>query len=383
MHARIADADLDVTRPVGQGDDAGAAFVQGALAIAVRTVVGRQHQLGNVGFAGELGGTHAAVVALVDDQRVLQHALRFQGSDHATDLVVEGGDHGGVGAPGRLGDVRVPVQVLLRRLEGRMRRGEGQVHEHRLLAVVVLDLAHGVVAEQIGGVAFFLHQLVVAIPVGSAMGAMGEIVDLAQHRAVVVVEAALPGPVFLVGMADMPFADHRGVVAGIAQRLRQGVLVGIQAVLAGRGNHRALHAGAVGITTGHQRRTCLRAQGLRVEILQPHAAARQRVDVRRLDVGAVVADILPALVVGDDVDDVGLLGARLRQYRHRPCHGQNQHAEQYVGETSNRFHGAPLGCEDGSGDSRRAGLTTGPGAAHPMRPLRQRSGTISMQPRHH
>ena len=42
--------------------------------------------------------------------------------------------------------------------------------------------------------------------------------------------------------------------------------------------------------------------------LQPDAHCGQPVEVGRLDLGAVIADVVPAQVVGDDDDDVGPCG---------------------------------------------------------------------------
>src|SRR5262245_43881233 len=59
------------------------------------------------------------------------------------------------------------------------------------------------------------------------------------------------------------------------------------------------------IAAGHERGTRGRAHRLRVELLEPGALLGELVDVRRLDVGAVEADVLPSLIVRDDVDNVG------------------------------------------------------------------------------
>ena len=68
--------------------------------------------------------------------------------DDAADLVVHRGDHRRVGAAAGVGDVRVPVEVLLRRLIRRVRRIEGEVEVERRRRVVLLDQLHGLVAEQ-------------------------------------------------------------------------------------------------------------------------------------------------------------------------------------------------------------------------------------------
>jgi len=134
-----------------------------------------------------------------------------------------------------------------------------------------------------------------------------EVVELADQRAVLVVEAALPRPVLAVGVTEVPLADDRGVVAGRAESLRQQPLAGVEAVGVAGEDDRCLQSVAERIAAGHQRGARRRAHRLRVELVHPRATAGQLVDGRRADVGAVVAHVLPAEVVGHDVDDVGLL----------------------------------------------------------------------------
>jgi hypothetical protein len=55
---------------------------------------------------------------------------------------------------------------------------------------------------------------------------MGEIVDLADERSVLVIEAPLAGPEFAVGMAKVPFADYGRLIARFLEGLRQQPLVG-------------------------------------------------------------------------------------------------------------------------------------------------------------
>src|SRR5262249_33851940 len=52
-----------------------------------------------------------------------------------------------------------------------------------------------------------------------------------------------------------------------------------------------------------------------VELLQPSPVLRELVEIRGLDVGAMEADVLPAEIVGDDVDDVRPSRRQLRQCR--------------------------------------------------------------------
>ncbi len=76
------------------------------------------------------------------------------------------------------------------------------------------DMADRILPEQGGHIAGLVELAVVAIPVGDAMHLVGVVVDLADQRAVLVVEPALLRPELAVGMAEMPFADDRSAVAG-------------------------------------------------------------------------------------------------------------------------------------------------------------------------
>lgn len=116
----------NAVRPVRQGNDAGAAFVEHPLALAVRPVIGGDGAFGGVHLTGELGGLRAAVVALEHDERVLAHLAPLQGVEHSADLVIHSGDHRRVSAAVGIDDVLVPVEVFLRRLIGRVGRGEGR-----------------------------------------------------------------------------------------------------------------------------------------------------------------------------------------------------------------------------------------------------------------
>ena len=59
---------------------------------------------------------------------------------------------------------------------------------------------------------------------------MRVIIQLADHRAVLVIEAALPGPILLIRVAEMPLADDRRVITGFLEALRHEPLAGVEAV---------------------------------------------------------------------------------------------------------------------------------------------------------
>ena len=82
-----------------------------------------------------------------------------------------------------------------------MRRIERQIQKEGRLRVVSVDQLHCVFAEQRRRVTWLFQAVVVPIPINDAVLLMGEIVDLANKRAVLVIKAALAWPVFRIGMA--------------------------------------------------------------------------------------------------------------------------------------------------------------------------------------
>ena len=94
----------------------------------------------------------------------------------------------------------------------------------------MVDNADGLVADQVGVVPVFLEELAVSLPIGDAAPFLGEVVHFADEVAVEMVEAPVLRPVFLVGMAEMPLANHCRVITGILQSLRERPLVGGQSI---------------------------------------------------------------------------------------------------------------------------------------------------------
>ena len=86
-------------------------------------------------------------------------------------------------------------------------------------------------------------------------------------------------------------------------------------------HNRAHEAVADGIAAGHQARPCRRAHWTDIEAVQLDTLAGESVDVGSLDLLAVERDVRPAEVIGDDDDNVRLLGGE----EHRPCRQQKPH----------------------------------------------------------
>ena len=139
-----------------------------------------------------------------------------------------------------------------------------------------------------------------------------------MNRAVEAVEAALQRPVVLVGgilrirnLGHMPLACHVGRVAGCFQRFGDGDGVLAQFARVGRADFRAVIVHHVADTrlmrvkAGQQSRTRRAAAGGVVELREAHAALRQRVDVRRVDLAAIATHVGVAHIIAHDEDDVG------------------------------------------------------------------------------
>src|SRR5262245_23416087 len=82
-----------------------------------------------------------------------------------------------------------------------------------------VDESDGVVPQQRGRIALLHKLLIIAKPVDDTFGLVREIIDFADERPVLVVETALPRPILLIGVAEVPLADNRRGVASLLQRL--------------------------------------------------------------------------------------------------------------------------------------------------------------------
>ena len=117
--------------------------------------------------------------------------------------------HGRIGAALLVAHFFIEIQIFPRRLQGRLRRIEGQVQEQRLGGIVFLDDARGFLADQRGAVAFFPDQPLVSMPVGLAqLVGLAQAVDVAVEAAVKTVESALRRPVFFLVVTQLPLAER-------------------------------------------------------------------------------------------------------------------------------------------------------------------------------
>src|SRR5438552_8487146 len=133
---------------------------------------------------------------------------------------------------------------------------------------------------------------------------VGKIIELANEWAVLVIEPALPGPVLTVGMSEVPFTDHRGVVPRILEHLRQEILVECEAVSGLARNHQSLQAITKGIAPGQECRARWCAHRLDIKLLEASTSCGEVIDVWRLDVGSVKTNIFPAEIIRQNVNYV-------------------------------------------------------------------------------
>ena len=192
-------------------------------------------------------------------------------------------------------------------VEGRVHGLVGEVEEERPLALLLQE-GHRVGGQQVGGVDAILmplDELSVPVP-GLRERALAVAVVVHAHgageRAIAGLEPELPGAV-LTARAQVPLAAQVGVVplgrehAGEGRRTQgEG---GRVAGLHGRA------AEASGVAAGHERHARGRALGHRVVRREQDAFRCQRIHVRGVHGRVVGPEVRPALVVGEDDQDIG------------------------------------------------------------------------------
>ena len=246
-------------------------------------------------------------------------------------------------APGKLAGERllapgIPAQVeppavafppARRRLVRGVAGAGRQVEKERLAGVdraQVRQELDRVVGQVLGEVVAILHGRGRPDRVVVVVQGRHELVGLAAVEAVPAVEApgqrpggARRGHVRLVLGGQVPLADGVARVAGRAQDLGQvAVFARRLAPVAGIADRQVghpAHAAAMVVAAGQQAGPGRRAQRRRVEVREPDPAGRQAIDHRRLDVGAVAAQLRVADVVEHDEKHVGRPGRRGRLRR--------------------------------------------------------------------
>jgi hypothetical protein len=242
----------------------------------------------------------------------------------------------------------------------------------------LLDETRGAGREQIGGVALDGDRPAVLEEVGLSVGADVMIkVDITAQRAERMVEAVrLRAELGLV--AEVPLADEAGGVAVVFQEPRQRAAVGGQAELerAAGAAERGLDAHALLVAAGDERGARRRTLRHRVKVREPHALAREAVDVGRADIGrSIAAEVAVAGVVGHDEDDVRPHGggAGGRSCRESDGEGDGEQQAGQEGHGDEKLAGSP----EGSGPRRtaRGALSCAPACRSSLMKLPRRLGS--------
>src|SRR5207248_2068149 len=153
------------------------------------------------------------------------------------------------------------------------------------------------------------------------------VAPVAGGEAVVLGEAAGVGVVGVLA-AVVPLAEAGGGVAGGPEGFADGLFAEVEALAAGGD---AADAAARVVAAGEVLDPRRRTDRADVEALEGSPVAGQGIDVRRVEVGvAVGAEVAPALVVGEDDDDVRPTLRRGRgQARRDGEGGQEGRSERY------------------------------------------------------
>ena len=263
-----------------------------------------------------------AIVAEVDDDGVVGQAEVVEAVEQASDVPIDVLAHGQGGAGmGHVLLLRVavphaefravelleePVGHLHRAVRGVVR----QVAEERPGAVG-LDERQRVVRQVVDDKALAAHQFPVVLQFRAEV-----VAPVARAEAVVLVESAGVGMVRPLE-AVVPLAEGGGGVAGGLERFGNRGFVQVEAFAARRG---AVDAAADVVPAGQEFGPRGRTDRADEEAVQACPAAGQRVETRRGKVRvAVDAQVAPALVVGDDEEDVGPASGRRVGGRDRPA----------------------------------------------------------------
>ncbi len=152
--------------------------------------------------------------------------------------------------------------------------------------------------------AFFFDELIVAMPgLVAVLVEMGVGVDLTVEVAVGEIETK-SARADVGTQAEMPFPDHGRDVASHLQETGDRQRVGGQRLRALVGD-RGVDVESARVAARKDSRTGRRAGGVNVMPLEANAIPGEFVEVGRLDLGVVVADVAPAEVVRNDDDDIG------------------------------------------------------------------------------
>ena len=230
------------------------------------------------------------------------------------------------GVPSLIEDAPVRVHPLLGHVVGCVHGAQREVQEERFARgtlLLILHHADGLIGQVLAqviplvGPPGWIDVVVVADEVGRPM------VGVALEEAVVALEAQTqwpriegPGRRAVPARRQVPLAHGHGRVAGVTEEAGEGRRrlgqPGVVARETQRDVGQKAHADGVMVAAGEEGGPGGRAQRGHVEAVEGRAAGRQRVHVRRADVGSEGAQVTESRVVEDDGHDVGRPLGRLR-----------------------------------------------------------------------
>ena len=254
-----------------------------------------------------------AVVALEEHEGVVAHPRAIELGDDLPDAIVHGRDHRSHDAALR-GQIGEAVEVFRRRVQWIVRCVEWEIEEERDTGPGrPADVVNGALRHELGEVAAVRPDLAAVLPeivdrIGADLHVEIEdvrvVVDAAGHESEPLFEAVVLRPRPL-GESEVPLPEHRGPVAGRAQRRRDRRHV---AGKAGRGPMAAQDRADPRVPwIAACEQACSRRgadRGVRVPAAKERAGCGEGVEVRRRQVlRAHAAEVAIGLVIAEYHDE--------------------------------------------------------------------------------
>jgi hypothetical protein len=256
------------------------------------------------------------VVAHEEDDRVLPQSGLFELLYYLSDVVVGRRDKGTV-RTARFLDSLVVLQVFFECLLGIMRNVEGGVEEEGFVVTVfclVVQEAERPIDHEIWEKRVRMKDLGRAFEQVVKSVAVQEKVRVVVDKAVADAEELVEALTLRANVAvssQVPLSVESGLVAGIPQGFGERNFLKCHKRAFGRHVPLApgVHAAPLRVSPRHQSRPRRTADRVSVRGRKPHPDFCQAVNVRRVQIGRpVTPGIKRALVVGEEDDDVGLVG---------------------------------------------------------------------------
>ena len=156
---------LNMTGPAGDRHDTRATFIERALAVAIGTIVGGEHDLRHIGDRTCKHWMRVPPLSLWNTISVLLSIFFSREPHDSPDLIVHRRGTRSIGPAARILDILVLVEIFLRGLVGRVHGVEGEIEEERRRPDRAVDELDRVVAERRSGITLLLDKLIIAVPV--------------------------------------------------------------------------------------------------------------------------------------------------------------------------------------------------------------------------